>query len=51
LWKEGEKVKGAAIQTGTAIATFIDGEYPSHPTGNHAAIYVEQNASGLVVWD
>lgn len=51
LWKEGEKVRGAAIQTGTAIATFINGEYPSHPQGNHAAIYVDQNDSGLVVWD
>lgn len=51
LWKEGEKVRGAQIDTGTAIATFINGEYPSLATGNHAAIYVEQNADGLVVWD
>lgn len=51
LWKEGEKVKGAQIDKGTAIATFIEGVYPSLDTGNHAAIYVEQNADGLVVWD
>jgi hypothetical protein len=51
LWKEGEKVRGAAIEIGTAIATFINGQYPSHPHGNHAAIYVEQNDSGIVVWD
>ena len=50
-WKEGEKVRGASIANGTAIATFIDGVYPSHPHGNHAAIYVGQNADGLVVWD
>jgi hypothetical protein len=51
-WKEGERVRGAAgILTGTAIATFINGRYPSHRHGNHAAIYVEQNADGLVVWD
>ena len=51
LWKEGVKVKGAIILTGTAIATFIGGEYPSHAHGNHAAIYVSQNTDGLVVWD
>lgn len=50
-WKEGEKVKGADIAKGTAIATFIDGVYPSHARGNHAAIYVEQNDAGIVVWD
>jgi hypothetical protein len=49
--KEGEKVRGADIPKGTAIATFINGVYPSLPHGNHAAIYVEQNADGLVVWD
>lgn len=51
LWKEGNKVRGAEIPTGTAIATFFDGEYPSQPSGNHAAIYVSQNAEGLLVWD
>jgi hypothetical protein len=51
LWKEGEKVRDADIQSGTAIATFIDGVYPNHPHGNHAAIYVEQSDSGIVVWD
>jgi len=51
LWREGEKVRGATLPAGTAIATFIDGVYPSHPSGNHAAIYMEQNDSGLVVWD
>jgi hypothetical protein len=51
LWKEGEKVRSSEILTGTAIATFINGVYPSHSHGNHAAIYVEQVADGLVVWD
>lgn len=51
LWKEGEQVRGANIPTGTAIATFIDGVYPSHAHGNHASIYVSQNDEGLVVWD
>jgi len=51
LWKEGETVRDADIAKGTAIATFIDGVYPSHAHGNHAAIYVEQNDVGLVVWD
>ena len=50
-WKEGEKVRGADIPKDTAIATFIDGVYPSHAHGNHAAIYVGQNDEGLVVWD
>jgi hypothetical protein len=52
LWREGVKVRGATtLVRGTAIATFIKGVYPSRPSGNHAAIFVEQNDSGLVVWD
>jgi hypothetical protein len=51
LWREGQKVRGAGIASGTAIATFIEGVYPSHAHGNHAAIYVDQNDAGLVVWD
>jgi hypothetical protein len=51
LWKQGEKVRGSDIPKGTAIATFMNGVYPSHCHGNHAAIYVEQNAEGLVVLD
>lgn len=51
LWREGEHVRGADIPTGTAIATFINGRYPSHSQGNHAAIYVAQNDQGLKVWD
>jgi hypothetical protein len=36
---------------GTAIATFINGKYPSLPTGNHAAIYDGQDATGIWVWE
>lgn len=50
-WKEGVKVRGSRVTTGTAIATFKDGRYPSDPTGNHAAIYVNQNEMGITVWD
>jgi len=51
LWKEGKQVRGTSVEKGTAIATFIGGVYPSHKHGNHAAIYVSQNADGLLVWD
>lgn len=51
LWKEGKKVKGAILDKGTAIATFVDGKYPNNSTGNHAAIYVEQEAAGIWVYD
>ena len=41
------------IATGTAIATFINGIYPSLPHGNHAAIFVSAAADGssVVVFD
>jgi hypothetical protein len=52
LWKEGTKVKGdKTIARGTAIATFEKGIYPSHSTGNHAAIYLEQDSQGIWVYD
>jgi len=51
-WKEGVKVKGdLTIQKGAAIATFIDGKYQNKPTGNHAAVYVSQDAGGIWVYD
>ena len=50
-WKEGAKAKGNTITKGVAIATFVDGVYPSASTGNHAAIYVSQDAAGITVWD
>jgi len=51
-WTEGATVKGdTTILKGTAIATFTDGKYPNKATGNHAAIYVTQDAAGLWVYD
>jgi hypothetical protein len=52
-WVEGPKVRGnAAIPKGTAIATFINGKYPSNAHGNHVAIYIEQDeANGVKVFD
>lgn len=51
-WKKGGQVKGNyALRVGTAIATFIDGRYPSYATGNHAAFYCGQDASGIWVVD
>jgi hypothetical protein len=53
LWKKGGKVRGnLTVKRGTAIATFDkDGKYPNRGTGNHAAIYVSQDASGIWVYD
>ncbi len=52
-WAQGIKVKGNdhLIQKGTAIATFVDGHYPNQSHGNHAAIYMGQDASGIQVID
>ncbi len=51
-WKQGASVRGnLSIPTGTAIATFIDGKYPNQRHGNHAAIYISQNAEGIQVYD
>lgn len=52
LWQEGDKVRGTAgIAVGTAIATFVDGKYQSKSTGNHAAFYLSQDATGIWVVD
>lgn len=51
-WKEGIVVKGSAgIRKGTAIATFVGGVYPNLKHGNHAALYVSQDATGIWVVD
>lgn len=52
-WQRGQLVKGNAAVTGTAIATFDpDGSYGNHTDGrSHAAILVEQQSGGLLVWD
>ncbi|CAM4072686.1 BPSL0067 family protein [Paracidovorax anthurii] len=52
LWKEGAAVKGnTLLREGTAIATFVNGRYPNQASGNHAALYVGQDASGIFVID
>ncbi len=50
-WVQGAAVtKGAAIDVGTAIATFVNGKYPQNATG-HAAVYLGQNDAGIQVLD
>lgn len=53
LWKKGVAVRGnLSLRKGTAIATFdAHGRYTNLSTGNHAAIYVSQNAQGIWVYD
>ena len=52
LWKEGQPVRGQPLlKTGTAIATFVAGRYPNHGTGNHAAFFLRQDATGVWVID
>jgi hypothetical protein len=47
LWRRGAPVKGNPhIVSGTCIATFRGTRYPNSPSGNHAAIYVEQDRRG-----
>ena len=50
-WRKGQKVRGNAyIPSGTAIATFdTRGRYPNRPTGNHAALYLNQDSFGVWV--
>jgi hypothetical protein len=51
-WKEGQIVLGdLTVPKGTAIATFVAGQYQSHATGNHAAFYLSQDAGGIWVMD
>ncbi|GAB2880748.1 hypothetical protein GCM10027277_57380 [Pseudoduganella ginsengisoli] len=52
-WRQGERVidSTSPIQPGTAIATFVNGRYPSHQAGNHAAFYLRPGAGGFYVMD
>ena len=51
-WRQGDPVFGSvSIVKGTAIATFVDGAYQSHRTGNHAAFYLRQDGGGIWVMD
>lgn len=51
-WKQGTTVFGDnTVKKGAAIATFVDGKYKSLTTGNHAAFFVSQDASGIWIMD
>ncbi len=52
-WSRGDLVKGSNPPPGTAIATFDpDGTYGNHTDGrSHAAVFVAEQADGLLVWD
>ncbi len=51
-WKVGELVLGnSRILEGTAIATFVKGQYLSLPHGNHAAFFLRQGTDGFWVMD
>lgn len=49
-WQQGAMVWNNKVPTGTAIATFKNGVYPSR-RGYHAAIYISQDDKGIYVWD
>jgi len=53
LWTEGKKVEKGdlTILAGTAIATFVDGKYPGPGKDKHGAIYIGQDAVGIIVLD
>lgn len=53
-WHAGIKVLTAGpgvISKGTVIATMVDGHYPNHASGNHAAIYLSHDSHGIYVLD
>jgi hypothetical protein len=51
-WKRGILVKGNEVVQGTAIATFApNGTYANLPGRSHAAIFHQNNSTGLLVWD
>lgn len=50
VWQQGAVVKGnTGVAIGTCIATFENGKYPNRATGNHAAVYMGQDAQGIHV--
>jgi hypothetical protein len=51
-WKEGKSVFAeGTIVKGTAIATFVNGRYESKSHGNHAALFISADATGIWVMD
>jgi len=51
LWRKGSAVRGSVVEVGTAIATFVGDTYPNYGSGNHAALYLSQDSSGIWVVD
>jgi len=54
LWIMGAKVlesDAGKIEKYTAIATFVDGKYPTDDKGKHAAIYLSHDETGIMVLD
>jgi hypothetical protein len=51
-WKPGARVVDLRnLKRGTAIATFVDGKYPNHKNGNHAAFFLQHGGAGFWVMD
>ena len=53
-WKVGKNVLEASpgtIPRGTAIATFVNGQYPNDDLGKHAAIYLSHDKNEIQVLD
>ena len=51
-WRAGPAIRGAHnVAVGTALATFVNGRYPNQRHGNHAALYISQDATGVLVMD
>jgi hypothetical protein len=51
-WQQGDDViQNLQVAKGTAIATFVNGRYPNHPHGNHAAFFLRQDAGGIWIMD
>jgi hypothetical protein len=51
-WREGSRVLDAVnIPIGTAIATFVNGRYPNHAHGNHAALFISREGNCIRVMD
>ncbi|TRX75143.1 BPSL0067 family protein [Pseudomonas mangiferae] len=54
FWHEGKSVfedENKIIHKGTAIATFSNGVYSNHSTGNHAAFFLSKDANGIWIMD
>jgi hypothetical protein len=52
FWQQGDDViDNTQIAKGTAIATFVNGRYQSLSHGNHAALFISQDAGGIWVMD